>query len=104
MAASRRFTVIQRVDGIEFTHKNTLYYAYYGGVYVKKDVAIDTNGKFIGYGYPGSGSGNANRTIQEGTLGLVQTFWKNPNYGALSLITQYSYLIAQSMESVATPV
>jgi len=27
-----------------------------------------------------------------GTLGIVDTFRKNPHYGALSLITQYSYL------------
>lgn len=81
------------VDGFEAdVAKNTLLYAYYGGVYIKKDVAIDTNEKFIGYGYPGS-SNSDNRTIQEGTIGVVQTLWKNPSYGALSLITQYSYLL-----------
>jgi hypothetical protein len=90
------------VDGVEFTHKNTVYSAYYGGVYIKRDIAIDTNGKFIGYGYPGSGL-NANRTIQEATLGVVQTFWKNPNYGALSLITQYSYLTRNPWSTLATP-
>ena len=28
----------------------------------------------------------------EGTFGLNQTFWKNPNYGALNFMLQYSYL------------
>ncbi len=83
------------VDGFELTiHKSTLFDAYYGGIYVGRNVAFDlSNPKpgFVGYGFAGSGA-NDNRTIQEGTLGLTQTFWKNPNYGALSLITQYSYL------------
>ncbi|MGH9351341.1 MAG: hypothetical protein ACRD2G_04145, partial [Terriglobia bacterium] len=42
-------------------------------------------------GYTGSPS-SANRAIQEGTFGVIQTFWKNEHYGALQLITQYSYL------------
>lgn len=80
------------VDGIEANlTKNTLLTAYYGGIYIKRDVALDTNRAFIGYGYPGS-SNSQNRAIQEGTLGIAQTFWKNPNYGALALMTQYSYL------------
>lgn len=80
------------VDGFEANAtKNTLIYGYYGGIYVARDVAVDVNGKLVGYGF--SGSSNAqNRTIQEGTFGVVQTLWKNPSYGALSLITQYSYL------------
>lgn len=82
------------VDGVEATmKKNTLLYGYYGGIYVGRNVAIDANGKtLIGYGFAGS-SASDNRSIQEGTLGVVQTFWKDPNYGALSLITQYSYLM-----------
>jgi hypothetical protein len=81
------------VDGFEATiKKNTLLYGYYGGIYIKRDVALDANGKaLIGYGFAGS-SPNDNRAIQEPTMGVVQTFWTNPNYGALSLITQYSYL------------
>jgi hypothetical protein len=80
------------VDGFEAqVAKNTLLYGYYGGMYVGRNVAVDTNGKLIGYGYNGS-SNSQNRTVQEGSFGIIQTFWKNPNYGALSLITQYSYL------------
>ncbi|HEX7363442.1 MAG TPA: hypothetical protein VF283_23370 [Bryobacteraceae bacterium] len=89
------------VDGFEANvSKNLLLYAYYGGVDVGKNVAIDTNGKLIGYGFAGSSSGD-NRTIQEGTIGLVPTFWKSKNYGALSMILQYSYL-SRDPWSIAT--
>jgi hypothetical protein len=71
--------------------KNTLLYSYYSGAYFKKNVALDANGTaIVGYGVPNSLS--ANRSIQEATFGIIQTFWKSPSYGALSLITQYSYL------------
>ncbi len=81
------------IGGFEYTLHNTLLYAYYGGDFIGKDVAIDTANKnaYVGYGYPGSAS-SQNRTIQEATFGFTQTFWKNPNYGALGLIFQYSYL------------
>ncbi|HXA83448.1 MAG TPA: hypothetical protein VNZ47_00130, partial [Candidatus Dormibacteraeota bacterium] len=46
---------------------------------------------FVGFGGPGS-SNAANRSIQEPTLDWVTTFWKNPQYGALQLMTQFSYL------------
>jgi hypothetical protein len=46
---------------------------------------------YVGYGYPGSPN-SANRVINEPTFGFIQTFWKNPKYGALQWINQYSYL------------
>jgi hypothetical protein len=79
------------VEGVEYTHKNTTLFGYYGLVYIPRDVITDTNGKFIGWGYPKSPSGQ-NRSIQEGTFGFIQNFWKDARYGALSLIGQYSYL------------
>jgi hypothetical protein len=78
------------VDGFEATVKNTLLFAYYGGILIDRDVAIDTTGKPVGYGYAGSAN-SQNRTIQEGTFGFNQTIWKNPRYGAISLIGQYEY-------------
>lgn len=73
--------------------KNTLLYGYYGGVYVQRNTAIDpANGKLVGYGYPGSPSGQ-NRVIHEGTFGFTRTFWRDPKYGALQLMGQYSYLL-----------
>ena len=95
------------VDGVEAkVLKNTLFYAYYGGIYIDRDQVFDSTAKgstlatpvYVGYGFKGS---SQNRAIQEGTLGIVQTLWKSENYGALSLITQYSYL-TRNPWSVAT--
>jgi hypothetical protein len=89
------------VDGFEAqVSKNTLLYSYYGGTYAGQNVVFDPTAPgstlakpvYVGYGYPKSGQV---RYGQEITGGLIQTFWKNPNYGALSLITQYSYLFKE---------
>lgn len=74
----------------------TMFYGYYGGAYYARNYGIvpgvaGSAPTYVGYGFPGSSS-SANRAIQEGTFGIIQTFWKNPRYGALQLITQYSYL------------
>jgi hypothetical protein len=45
----------------------------------------------IGFGGTNSALSN-NRAIQEGTLDWTQTFWKNPQYGAVLLVMQASYL------------
>jgi hypothetical protein len=81
------------VSGFEYqANPNLLVYAYYGGVYFGRNVAIDpANGKPVGYGYSGSPS-SQNRAIQEATFGFTKTFWKDPKYGALQFMTQYSYL------------
>jgi hypothetical protein len=72
--------------------KKMMLYGYYGEAYYGRASLIDpTTGKLVGYGFTGSSSSN-NRAIQEGTIGVIQTFWKNPNYGTLQLITQASYL------------
>ncbi len=81
------------VDGFEYqATPKLLFYTYYGGVYYGRDTAIDSDNKtLIGYGYTG-GSTSANRTIQEATFGVQNNFWKSPQYGALMLAFQYSYL------------
>ena len=79
------------VSGFEYTNKNTLIFAYYGGVLIGRDPVVDTSGKYVGYGYTGSSS-SQNRTIQEATFGFNQAIWKHPKYGALNFIGQYSYL------------
>jgi len=87
------------VDGFETNlTKNTVLSAYYGGIYIDRVQIQDTTVTptpakpvYVGYGYKGAPN-SQNRAIQEGTIGITQTFWKNPSYGALSLITQYSYL------------
>jgi len=92
------------VSGIEYTHKNTLVYAYYGGLYVGRNFAIvpvtTTSGTPpvtttkltpFGYGYSGSSAGQ-NRAVQEATFGFNQTIWKDAKWGAVNFMGQYSYL------------
>jgi hypothetical protein len=86
------------VTGIEYTYENTFLYVYYGGIYASRDIGF-VNGAEYGYGVDATGPGSnyataitQNRTIQEGTIGFNQTFWKDNKYGALNLMGQYSYL------------
>jgi uncharacterized coiled-coil protein SlyX len=79
------------ITGFEFSQKKTLIFGYYGGIYVGRDTVVDTNGKLVGYGYSGAPT-SQNRTVQEATLGFNQAVWKNPKYGAVNVIGQYSYL------------
>jgi hypothetical protein len=82
------------VDGFETrVRPNTLLYAYYSGVYIGRDTALDANGTTkIGYGYAGSAN-SQNRAIQEMTFGFNQTLWANPRYGAINAMGQYEYLM-----------
>jgi hypothetical protein len=81
------------VDGFEAVVKNTLLYAYYGGIYVGRNAVLDANGtSLVGYGYRGSSNGQ-NRAIQEISFGFNQTLWKDPKYGALNFMGQYEYLL-----------
>jgi hypothetical protein len=68
----------------------TLLFGYYGTANYGREVAMDTNGRPIGYGIPGSAA--ANHTIDETTLGFNQTFFREPRLGALQLIVQYSHV------------
>jgi hypothetical protein len=81
------------VQGLEYQARpKTLLYAYYGGAYFQKNVAIDPQtGGPVGYGYEGSPSEH-NRALQEVTAGFTRTFWRDPAYGALQFMTQYSYV------------
>jgi hypothetical protein len=82
------------VDGFEFAFKKALLFAYYGGTFIRRDYLLDTTAKkpvYVGYGYPGS-SNAQNRAIHEPTFGWIQTLWRDPRYGALQFISQYSYL------------
>ena len=79
------------VSGFELTATKTLFYTYYGGVYVGKNLALDANGKtLIGYG-PIASDGQ-NRAIQEITFGSNTTLMKDSKWGALNLMFQFSYL------------
>lgn len=79
------------VSGFEATVKNIAAYAYYGGVYVGRNTALDANGTSpIGYGFTGSAN-SQNRSIQELTVGWTHTIWRDPRYGALQYMAQYAY-------------
>jgi hypothetical protein len=87
---------------------HTMLYGYYGGMYAQRNFSVDTTSTattqpFVGFGFPAlvspagvtlapGSANNNNRTVQEPSAGWIQTFWKNPQYGALQLITQASYL------------
>ena len=79
------------VAGFEYapTPKSQLF-AYYGGTYFQRNYTVVSPGNYLGFGYPGSSS--ANRQFQEPSFGYYYTFWKNPKYGALQVITEYAYL------------
>lgn len=86
------------VSGIEYGNGGTLLFGYYGGIYIRRTEGPATVGgectdasSCVGYGFPGSPAGQ-NKMIQEATVGFNQDFWKDPKYGALVLIGQYSYL------------
>jgi len=79
------------VSGFEYAHKNSQFYAYYGGIYAGRNTALDANGTTkIGYGYQGSPN-SQNKTTQEGTFGWTQTWWKDGKYGAFQTMFQYAY-------------
>jgi hypothetical protein len=87
--------------------KSTQFGAYYGGDYFQHNTFVDITSTaatqpFIGFGGPNSPSNN-NRAIQEGTLDIVRTFWKHPQYGSLVLINQASYLTRAPWFVATTP-
>ena len=83
--------------GIEWiASEKEAFAAYYGADYFGRNFFPDTTnriqpGTIIGFGGPGSSNAN-NRAIQQITFDWLQTFWKNPRYGALQSYVQYSYL------------
>lgn len=89
------------VGGIEYQlTPRMMFYAYYGGAYFGRNFSVipatSAGGAqtYVGFGYPAASSSSSeqNRAIQEATFGTIRNFWKSPRYGALQLITQYSYL------------
>ncbi len=76
--------------------KNTQFGFYYGGIYAQRNAFPDLSSPaavkpIIGFGGINSPD-TANRAIQEATVDWTQTFWRNPQYGAVLLVTQTSYL------------
>jgi hypothetical protein len=80
------------VDGVEYTHRNTLFYTYYGLTYIGRGAIQDENGAPIGYGFDGSPASH-NRTTQQATAGFIQTIFRDNRYGMLQAMFQYEYLM-----------
>jgi hypothetical protein len=84
--------------GIETLMGKSQFGFYYGGAYFQRNTFHDltaTGAPFIGFGGFGAAAATAgiqNRAIQEGTVDWTQTFWRNPQYGAVLLVTQASYV------------
>jgi hypothetical protein len=83
------------IVGVEANAAKSQFGFYYGGFYFGRNAFVDvTNpvaGRFGGFGGPNSPN-SANRAIQEGSIEWTQTFWRNPQYGAVLMVTQASYL------------
>jgi hypothetical protein len=85
-------TAYSWVGGFEVAPtKATGFYLYYSGVYTDRKTAVDTDGSFIGWGYPGA-SNTADRVIDEATAGVSWVLWKYENLGSLQLGFQYAYV------------
>jgi hypothetical protein len=110
------------IIGAEATVHKSQFGAYWGGNYAQRNAFADIsaantagapiscgpgqpllNKPCIGFG--GTNSANtANRAIQEGTFDWTQTFWRSPQYGAVQLVTQTSYVTRAPWFIVQTPV
>ncbi len=102
------------IGGFEWqANPKSMFYGYYGGAYFQRNFGLQASSATpapscngvsgftcVGFGFPGS-SNSANRAIQEGTFGIIHTFYSNSNYGKFQIITQYSYL-TRAPWSVAT--
>ncbi|HEY2392032.1 MAG TPA: hypothetical protein VGK22_12750 [Candidatus Angelobacter sp.] len=97
------------IVGMEATAHKSQFGFYYGGIYAQRNSFADLTAANIAtpvscgpgqpllnkpcIGFGGTNSANTNnRAIQEGSFDWTQTMWRNPQYGALQLVTQTSYL------------
>jgi hypothetical protein len=79
------------IGGVEaLATPRTLLFGYFGIARFDQTLATDTNGTPIGYGITGATA--ANRTIEETTVGVNRTIFREARYGALQIIAQYSYV------------
>jgi len=91
------------VSGFEIApNRATGFYVYFSGVYGQKRSAVDTDGSFIGWGYPGASSA-ADRIVSEITAGYSRVLWKHENLGSVQTGFQYAYLWLQPWSSAGGP-
>ena len=84
------------IIGLEANTKKSAFGFYWGGIYAKRNSFPDVTSPLVVkpiIGFGGINSPNsANRAIQEASFDWTQTFWRNPQYGAVLLVTQTSYV------------
>jgi hypothetical protein len=101
------------VGGLEYqATPHYMFYGYYGGAYFQHNygflaatpASCDGVSGFtcVGFGFPGSAN-TSNRSVQEGTFGVIPTLWSNESYGRLQVITQYSYLVRTPWSLLSSP-
>jgi hypothetical protein len=79
------------IYGAEATVKKSLIYGYYSQVHANQLTGFDANGTTaIGFGIPNSQS--ANNKVEEDTIGLTQTLFRDPKVGGLQVMLQYSHV------------
>ena len=66
----------------------TAIFGYYSAAQFDQQVTADLNGRPIGFGVAGSTA--ANRSVNETTLGVARTFFRDPRIGGVQLMLQYS--------------
>jgi hypothetical protein len=72
---------------IQATSK-TLVYGYYSYAQFDQNVTVDANGKAIGFGVPGSTS--ANNKLDETSVGVTQTLFRDPKIGGMQIMLQFA--------------
>lgn len=75
---------------------------YYSGVDTDNQVATDTDGSFIGFGFPGS-PGSNNRTMQQVTFTGSFLAFKRTDRGSAQVNVQYSWLEREPWEAGTGP-
>jgi hypothetical protein len=91
------------VSGFEIApNKATGFYVYFSGLYGLRNTAIDLDGSYIGWGYPGA-SNAADRVVEQATGGWSRVLWKHENLGSVQFGVQYAYLWLQPWASGSGP-
>jgi hypothetical protein len=81
------------VGGLEIApNKVTGLYMYYSGVYAHRNATLNSDGTCcVGFGFLGANT-NADRLIEEVTLGYSRVVWKHEGLGTVQWGGQYAYV------------
>jgi len=89
------------IYGAEATVKKSLVYGYYSQAHADPKTGFDANGTTpIGFGVANSQS--ANKKVEEDTVGLTQTLFRDPKIGGLQVMVQFSYVKRTVFSAPAT--